>query len=62
VRWLGEEATKSQKIGIPPPVLKWIDDEFFRPGKLAQFFGFLGSGSHGFIDEDYGIQQSRSRG
>jgi hypothetical protein len=52
VRWFGKKATKGQKIGIPPPILKWIEDEIFGFCEVAELFGLFGSGSHGLIDED----------
>jgi hypothetical protein len=48
----GKEATEGKKIGIPPPILKWIENELFRIGELAEFSGLLGSGGHRFVDED----------
>jgi len=49
---LGKEATKCQKIGIPPPILKWIKNEMLRVGELAELFSFFSRGSHGLVDKD----------
>jgi len=54
MRRFRKEASKGQKIGIPAPILKWIEDEIFGLCELTELFGFLRGGSHWLVDEDYG--------